>query len=102
MPRDATHAWFTGRPAPDPAWASRGSCGSHPDPDLWFADESDTPRRHQAETICRACPVAADCLRYALALPALHGIWAATTPRQRTKLRNGTPGPVPPRRNRAA
>ena len=97
-----SHPWFTTQPAPDKTWASRGSCASHPDPDLWFAEENDTPRRDQAETICRACPVAADCLRYALALPGLHGVWAATTPRQRTKLRNGTVDPVPPHRTHAA
>lgn len=97
----SNRSWFTAAPAPDETWASRGSCRTHPDPDLWFAD-GHTKEGHQAAAICRTCPVAADCYRYALAVPGLLGIWAATTPRQRTRLRNGTSKPVPPRRTRAA
>lgn len=81
--------WFIETPAPDQAWAARGACRDH-DPGLWFAEESDTAQRQQAETICRGCPVATECLDYALAVPRLQGIWGATTPRQRTRIRNGT------------
>ncbi|WP_405763909.1 WhiB family transcriptional regulator [Actinacidiphila glaucinigra] len=43
----------------------------------------------QANAACRVCTLAADCLKWALANPQLtpNGIWAATTPRQRTTLR---------------
>jgi WhiB family redox-sensing transcriptional regulator len=91
--------WFTENPAPDLDWARHGACRDH-DPDLWFAREKD-PRRHQAEAICRACPVVRDCLRYALAVPGLQGIWGATTPRLRTMFRNGTYPNTPQRRNAA-
>lgn len=94
--------WYTRHPAPDEAWASRGSCRIHPDPDLWHASEHDTGRVRQAEAICRACPVALHCLLYALDIPALDGIWGATTSRQRTRIRNRTSSPVPPRRDHAA
>ena len=36
----------------------------------------------QARAICSRCPVAADCLEYALAWPQLLGVWAATTVEQ--------------------
>lgn len=100
--RETPRLSFTERPTPSLAWAGQGSCRAHPDPDLWFAAESDTTRRQQAEAICRTCPVAAECLRYALAVPGIDGIWAATTPRQRTRIRNRTPKPVPPPRKHAA
>lgn len=35
---------------------------------------------------CAGCPVAAECLEHALAVPELYGIWAATTPRERRRL----------------
>jgi WhiB family redox-sensing transcriptional regulator len=45
--------------------------------------------RRVAQALCTACPVAADCLKWALAHPDLspEGIWAGTTAAQRRKLR---------------
>lgn len=74
-------------PAPDPAWAARGACANHPDPDLWFT-EADETRQHTAAAICATCPVTAECLGYALSVPHLSGIWGGTTPTMRTRLRN--------------
>jgi WhiB family redox-sensing transcriptional regulator len=73
--------------APDPAWAARGACCSHPDPGLWFA-RAGSKAHTRAVAICRTCPVAAPCLRYALSVPGLDGTWAGTTPNKRTRLRN--------------
>jgi WhiB family redox-sensing transcriptional regulator len=87
-------AYFT-QPAPDPSWAASGACRRH-DPDLWFAD-ADTKPGKQAVAICRTCPVRVPCLAYALSVPGLDGIWAGTTPNKRTRLRNQTPKPLPPR-----
>jgi Transcription factor WhiB len=92
-----SRAAYLTRPAPDPAWAARGACRSHPDPDLWFADGHSKARQRQAIAICRTCPARAACLAYALAVPGLDGIWAGTTANQRTGLRNSIPKPVPPR-----
>lgn len=86
---------ITGRPGPA-GWRHRGSCRTHPDPDLWFSGEN-TPGQRQAAAICRDCPVARPCLAYALAVPGLHGIWGGTTPRQRTRLRNRTSATIPAR-----
>jgi hypothetical protein len=68
-------------------------CRTNP---AWFAHEygdntpGDVARMERAKTACRACPLAADCLKGALANPSLTptGIWAATTARQRTTLRH--------------
>ena len=77
-------------------WARRGTCRTHPDPDLWFSDEN-TPGQQEAAAICETCPVAGPCLDYALTVRPLHGIWGGTTPRQRTRLLNGTSNSLPPR-----
>ncbi len=91
-----SHAAYLTQPVPDPFWAASGACRRHPDPDLWFADADSKPGR-QAIAICSTCPVRVPCLGYALSVPGLDGIWAATTPNKRTRLRNDTPKPVPPR-----
>ncbi|MGA2211480.1 MAG: WhiB family transcriptional regulator [Acidimicrobiales bacterium] len=41
----------------------------------------------QARRVCARCPVADDCLQYALAHPSLKGIWAGTSERRRRRLR---------------
>lgn len=92
-----SHAAYLTQLAPDPAWADHGACRTHPDPDLWFADGHSKTRQRKAIAICRTCPVRAACLAHALTVRGLDGIWAGTTPNQRTRLRNHTPKPVPPR-----
>lgn len=39
-----------------------------------------------AQRICQACPVLMDCASTSLAEEEPHGVWAASTPRQRQKL----------------
>jgi len=54
------------------------------------ADRSATEKRlEQARKACSSCPIARDCLRWALVNKPVTkvGIWAATTPSQRTALR---------------
>ncbi|QNJ96044.1 WhiB family transcriptional regulator [Mycolicibacterium fluoranthenivorans] len=43
-------------------------------------------RQRRAKQICRDCPVLKQCREYALATPEVHGIWGATTPRERAHL----------------
>ncbi|WP_037904980.1 WhiB family transcriptional regulator [Actinacidiphila yeochonensis] len=52
-----------------------------------FSDTAVDIRR--AKRDCAQCPLVTDCLKWALANPALTrvGVWAATTPRERTALR---------------
>lgn len=67
------------------------ACQAHPD---WFAHEqASVPAAQQdiarAKRACSGCPIAAGCLKWALANPGPSriGVWAATTPRERGTLR---------------
>jgi WhiB family redox-sensing transcriptional regulator len=66
-------------------------------PPLWhrLAACRSTPVDHFATTTagiaaarknCARCPVAAECLEHALAVPELYGVWAATTPKERKRI----------------
>lgn len=53
-----------------------------------MSDDVAAERTQDAKAICRACPIAADCLRYALAhRDQSKGIWAGTTGPERGALR---------------
>jgi WhiB family redox-sensing transcriptional regulator len=57
------------------------------DPDLFFPEDyRDVKVVEKAKAVCRDCWMQADCLKYALSVPNLEGIWAATTPSERRKL----------------
>jgi WhiB family redox-sensing transcriptional regulator len=43
--------------------------------DTWFPEKGDPTR--PAKKICRLCPVAADCLQYAIDNGIWHGVWVA-------------------------
>lgn len=64
------------------------------DPEHWYpgvgtsaddvTDAHAQAERDHARTLCGGCPVTAPCLELALRIPAgLHGIWGATTERDR-------------------
>jgi WhiB family redox-sensing transcriptional regulator len=57
--------------------------------ELFFPEEYiDQGKLIAARDICNACPLVADCLQYAISTPWLDGIWAGTTPRQRSRIRS--------------
>lgn len=56
----------------DMRWQARGKCREH-DPELWFAVDGTSIRA--AKAICRTCPVAAECLEWALANRPAGGVW---------------------------
>ena len=74
---------------PFPAVTGGTACRTRPE--RWFPARygEDSIERHQAVNACKRCPLAEECLLWALANPELteHGIWAATTPTKRTYLR---------------
>lgn len=53
------------------------------------SSKEDRDRIERARTACGGCPIAAGCLKWALANPSLTptGVWAATISRERTRLR---------------
>jgi hypothetical protein len=64
---------------------------------VWYptATSSDDPEVRAAITVCRACPVTAECLEYALAREdaagTRYGIWGGLTADQRARLSRGRP-----------
>lgn len=59
--------------------------------DIFFAADHDRGARRlehekQAKQVCLSCPVRQRCLRHALNHPESHGIWGATTPRERWRM----------------
>lgn len=74
----------------DPAWRTRGVCQSV-DPETFFPAPSESAEA--AVRLCRTCPVQGSCLAWALDAGDLHGVWGATTARERRAMtivwRNG-------------
>ncbi len=69
--------------ATDNGWMASGSCAEEP-PSTFFP--SDGTGVIVAQQICAGCPVAAECLEYALAHRIDHGVWGGASERQRRRL----------------
>lgn len=71
----------------DPEWQSEAACKDHPT-EWWYPERG---ANHvvvgRAKQICRTCPIQLKCLQYALYHNENIGIWGATTPDERRKLR---------------
>lgn len=75
---------FPARRLPD--WYSEAKCAGF-DPDAFFPDKGDIRTASMAaKAICSSCPVATQCLKWALDNEDLNGIWAGTTPNDRRAL----------------
>jgi WhiB family redox-sensing transcriptional regulator len=79
----------------DPAWRTRGACQAV-DPETFFPAPSEPA--DAAVALCRTCEVQGACLAWALEVGDCHGVWGATTPRERRAMLvawradvNGTP-----------
>lgn len=48
------------------------------------------PQAMEAKSICRTCPILADCLQYALQAGEADGIWGGLTPPERRRARATT------------
>lgn len=64
----------------DPTWRARGVCQSV-DPEVFFPAPSEPA--DAAVALCRTCDVQGACLAWALEVGDCHGVWGATTPRER-------------------
>ena len=65
-------------------WTADAACTTT-DPEIFFPPKGGTPG--PAKAVCGPCPVLADCLVDAFGAPWLEGVWAATTLRERRRLR---------------
>lgn len=77
-------------------WRDRAACRGE-DPDLFFPPEDGNAvdANRKARAICAGCPVAAQCLEFALAAPERWGTWGGKSERQRRDMRaqaGGGPG----------
>lgn len=54
------------------------------DPDLWLSPKSEDIAA--ATTACETCPIAFECLDYALSVERLDGVWGSSTPAERKYL----------------
>src|SRR5918998_2306136 len=64
----------------DPAWRTRGACQAAA-PEGFFPAPSEPA--DAAVALCRTCDVQGACLAWALDVGDCHGVWGATTPRER-------------------
>jgi len=56
------------------------------DTEDWFIEKGEDYNSDILKRVCRSCPVAAECLNYAVKYR-MQGYWAGTTEQQRRKLR---------------
>lgn len=82
------------RQFPRPAWHEQAACRAVPDADDIFFGVDDLERpalppraTARARSYCAACPVAVECLTWALSEDERYGIWGGTTGRQRSVMR---------------
>ncbi len=71
-----------------PEWSNEALC-AQVDPDLWFPDKGGSTR--EAKAICATCPVATDCLEYAIEHNEHFGIWGGVSERDRRHLLDQIP-----------
>lgn len=64
----------------DLTWRARGVCQTV-DPEVFFPAPSEPA--DAAVALCRTCDVQGACLAWALEVGDCHGVWGATTPRER-------------------
>ncbi len=78
----------TAKPSPR-SWVDLAAC-REVDPEIFFPISTTGAalgQIHEAQAICTRCPVAADCLDWALRIGQDHGVWGGTTPEERRALR---------------
>lgn len=67
-------------------WMDDALC-AQTDPDLFFPEKGGSAAT--AKRICHECPVAGECLAYALEHGEREGIWGGLAPKERRKLERG-------------
>lgn len=79
----------------DQDWIDDAACGSKVDDWMWhdYGTRDQDDALAESKRVCGPCPVRDSCLEYALADKELQGIWAATTPDMRRRLRRNIARP---------
>lgn len=77
-------------------WVARAACRGHEQPDLWFPGPGDNTSFAAAAAICGTCPVAAECLEYAIVQRIDYGVWGGLGEKGRRQFTRSTPRPRRP------
>jgi WhiB family transcriptional regulator, redox-sensing transcriptional regulator len=85
--RNRGHQVEYDKPSPS-SWRDLAACRDV-DPETFFpiGTTDALGQLREARAICGRCPVAADCLDWALRVGQDHGVWGGTTPEERRALR---------------
>jgi len=78
---------FAGINIPTFLFTSKEAVCAVRDPELWFPPPGSRNEILHAQELCRVCPLVEGCREYAIENEHLDGIWGATTPRQRKRIR---------------
>lgn len=62
------------------------------DPDVFYPERGGDTR--QIKAVCAECPVALECLNYALEMRETHGMWGGKSERERRRIRKDMDIPV--------
>lgn len=69
-----------------PEWVKDASCADE-DPETFYVETGDTQKAMRARIICMNCPVARECLSFALETGQEFGIWGGATKLDRVHIR---------------
>ena len=77
-------------------WRAEALCAQISPGDEWHADKGPgcVEQTNFAKAVCRACPVQAACLEYALTNGERFGVWGGLSPNERDELRRRRNMPV--------
>lgn len=75
-------------PEADKTWRNNAACKDS-DPERQQPEPGDRAGIHRAKQTCKPCPVAAQCLFFALAMDERHGVWGGLTAAERDRLKDG-------------
>ena len=78
----------------DTTWQARAACATTGEPDAWFLNKEgdNAAQYHMARLVCERCPVALDCLKYAIDAGEEHGMWGGFAPRERADIKRRMAG----------
>lgn len=68
-------------------WREAAACVDVSDEVSFFPDKEDLGAILRAKAVCASCPVADECLTWAIETNQTEGIWGGHTPKERRKLR---------------
>ena len=74
-------------------WRTLAACRGL-DPDLFFPERGDSFTARNAQAVCAACPVAEQCLEFAIEVGETEGIWGGLSGRQLRQERQRRAGGV--------